>query len=86
MPTHKPRTTIYLEPELFQALEQRAKQEKRTMSNLCNLLMEQAMEIWLKTHTVTNPIPDRPEDRQPTAATKATVAKAKGGKASKGAS
>ncbi|NJR19983.1 MAG: ribbon-helix-helix protein, CopG family [Calothrix sp. CSU_2_0] len=48
VPTKKPRTTIYLEPELMQALEERAKQEKRTVSNLCNLLLEQAMSEWLK--------------------------------------
>lgn len=47
VPTKKPRTTIYLEPELMQALEQRAKEEKRTVSNLCNLLIEQAMNEWL---------------------------------------
>jgi excinuclease UvrABC nuclease subunit len=43
-----PRTTIYLEPELMEALEERAKQEKRTVSNMCNLLLEQAMSEWLK--------------------------------------
>ena len=43
-----PRKTIYLEPELMQALEERAKEEKRTVSNLCNLLIEQAMNEWLK--------------------------------------
>ncbi|MFH7029358.1 MAG: ribbon-helix-helix protein, CopG family [Heteroscytonema crispum UTEX LB 1556] len=48
VPTKKPRTTIYLEPELMEALEERAKQEKRTVSNLCNLLLEQAMSEWLK--------------------------------------
>ncbi|WP_245912369.1 ribbon-helix-helix domain-containing protein [Brunnivagina elsteri] len=48
MPTKKPRTTIYLEPELMEALEERAKQEKRTVSNMCNLLLEQAMSEWLK--------------------------------------
>ena len=48
VPTKKPRTTIYLEPELYQALEERAKEEKRTISNLCNLLIEQAMSEWLK--------------------------------------
>ena len=47
VPTKKPRTTIYLEPELMQALEERAKEEKRTVSNLCNLLIEQAMNEWL---------------------------------------
>lgn len=48
VPTKKPRTTIYLEPELMQALEERAKEEKRTVSNLCNLLIEQNMNEWLK--------------------------------------
>jgi hypothetical protein len=48
VPTKKPRTTIYLEPELMQAIEERAKDEKRTVSNLCNLLLEQAMNEWLK--------------------------------------
>ncbi|AFZ01548.1 ribbon-helix-helix domain-containing protein [Calothrix sp. PCC 6303] len=48
VPTKKPRTTIYLEPELMEALEERAKQEKRTVSNMCNLLLEQAMSEWLK--------------------------------------
>lgn len=48
VPTKKPRTTIYLEPDLMEALERRAKEEKRTVSNLCNLLIEQAMNDWLK--------------------------------------
>lgn len=48
VPTKKPRTTIYIEPELMQALEKRAKKEKRTISNLCNLLIEQAMNEWLE--------------------------------------
>lgn len=48
VPTKKPRTTIYIDPELFQALEERAKEEKRTISNLCNLIIEQEMEGWLK--------------------------------------
>jgi hypothetical protein len=47
VPTQKPRTTIYLEPELFEALQERAKEEKRTVSNLSNLLIEQAMKAWL---------------------------------------
>ena len=47
VPTKKPRTTIYLEAEIMQALEERAKEEKRTISNLCNLLIEQAMNEWL---------------------------------------
>ncbi len=48
VPTKKPRTTIYLDPELMKSLEERAKEEKRTVSNLCNLLIEQAMNEWLK--------------------------------------
>ncbi|WP_449416166.1 ribbon-helix-helix domain-containing protein [Phormidium nigroviride] len=48
VPTNKPRTTIYLEPEIFKALEDRAKAEKRSISNLCNLLIEQAMLGWIQ--------------------------------------
>jgi hypothetical protein len=32
----------------MQALKERAKEEKRTASNLCNLLLGQAMNEWLK--------------------------------------
>jgi len=68
VPTSKPRTTIYLAPELFQALERRAKEERRTMSNLCNLLIEDAMQVWLDA----NP----PESKDPPAAkTSATQTK-----------
>ena len=59
VPTAKPRTTIYLTPELFQALERRAKEERRTMSNLCNLLIEDAMQVWLD---------ENPESKDPPAA------------------
>ena len=59
VPTAKPRTTIYLAPELFQALERRAKEERRTMSNLCNLLIEDAMQVWLD---------ENPESKDPPAA------------------
>ncbi|WP_333355699.1 ribbon-helix-helix domain-containing protein [Microcoleus sp. B3-A4] len=69
MATDKPRTTIYLEPELFQALERRAKEEKRSMSNLCNLLLEQEMRIWL----ANNP-EDPPEVKPSSTRTKATTA------------
>ena len=48
VPTNKPRTTKYLEPEIFKALEDRAKAEKRSISNLCNLLIEQAMTGWIQ--------------------------------------
>lgn len=72
MATDKPRTTIYLEPELFQALERRAKQEKRSMSNLCNLLLEQEMRIWLDNNPEVTP-----EAKTSTAQTKATAAKTK---------
>jgi hypothetical protein len=69
--TDKPRTTIYLEPELFQALERRAKEEKRSMSNLCNLLLEQEMRIWLDNNPEVTP------EAKSTARTKATAAKTK---------
>ena len=71
MATDKPRTTIYLEPELFQALERRAKQEKRSMSNLCNLLLEQEMRIWLDNNPEVTP------EAKSTPQTKATAAKTK---------
>jgi hypothetical protein len=54
VPTKKPRTTIYLEAEIMQALEERAKEEKRTISNLCNLLIEQAMNEWLNQRKLQN--------------------------------
>jgi len=69
--TDKPRTTIYLEPELFQALERRAKQEKRSMSNLCNLLLEQEMRIWLDNNPEVTP------EAKSTARTKTTAARTK---------
>ena len=71
MATDKPRTTIYLEPELFQALERRAKQEKRSMSNLCNLLLEQEMRIWLDNNPEVTP------EAKSTARTKTTAARTK---------
>ena len=43
-----PRKTIYLEPKTLEALKQRANKEKRTVSNLCNLLIEQEMSEWLE--------------------------------------
>lgn len=67
--TDKPRTTIYLEPELFQALERRAKEEKRSMSNLCNLLLEQEMKIWLDNNPEVTP-----ETKTSVARTKSTTA------------
>jgi len=60
-----------LEPELFQALERRAKQEKRSMSNLCNLLLEQEMRIWLDNNPEVTP------EAKSTARTKTTAAKTK---------
>jgi len=63
VPTPKPRTTIYLEPELYEALERRAKEERRSISNLCNLLIEVAMQVWLNE----NPSDPEPEPEPPTA-------------------
>src|SRR6476660_274950 len=54
VPTPKPRTTIYLAPELYEALERRAKEERRSISNLCNILIEDAMAVWLDS----NPTPE----------------------------
>jgi hypothetical protein len=71
--TDKPRTTIYLEPELFQALERRAKEEKRSMSNLCNLLLEQEMRIWLDNNPEVTPEAKSTARTKATTATKATA-------------
>ena len=52
-------------------------------------LLEEALKILIELKDKTNSLPltaDHTDDRQPTAATKATAAKAKRGKASKGAS
>jgi hypothetical protein len=76
VPTQKPRTTIYLEPELFQALEERAKEEKRTISNLCNLLIEQAMKAWLEQQPrLSQPIAFPSTERTETAPSPAAKAK-----------
>jgi len=50
-------------------LERRAKEERRSISNLCNILIEDAMQIWLET----NPPPE-PKD-SPAAKTSATPTK-----------
>lgn len=76
VPTPKPRTTIYLDPELYQALERRAKEERRSISNLCNILIEDAMQIWLET----NP---PPEPKDSPAAKPTTASKTKRSKISK---
>jgi len=74
VPTPKPRTTIYLEPELFDALERRAKEERRSVSNLCNLLIEVAMQTWFNE----NPSEPEPEPTaKPAAKTKTAAARAK---------
>ena len=67
VPTPKPRTTLYIAPDLYDALQRRAKDERRSISNLCNILIEDAMQLWLDA----NP----PEFKDP-----ATTAKAKGGR------
>ena len=58
MPTPKPRTTIYIEPELYEALQRRAKEERRSISNLCNILIEDAMTVWLETNPTPEPKPE----------------------------
>ena len=52
---------------MYDALQRRAKDERRSISNLCNILIEDAMQLWLDA----NP----PEFKDP-----ATTAKAKGGR------
>ena len=70
------RPTLYIAPELYEALQRRAKEERRSISNLCNILIEDAMQVWLDA----NP----PEPKDPTTAVKpaakSAAAKAKGGK------
>lgn len=84
MATDKPRTTIYLEPELFQALERRAKEDKRSMSNLCNLLLEQEMRIWLDNNPEVTPETKTSVARtKSTTAVKSTPAATRRGRASK---
>lgn len=75
MPTPKPRTTIYIEPELYETLQRRAKEERRSISNLCNILIEDAMTVWLEN----NPEPE-PPTAKPAAKTKPAAAKTKGAK------
>lgn len=76
VPTPNPTTTLYIEPDLYEALQRRAKEERRSISNLCNILIEDAMQVWLDA----NP----PEPKDPTTAVKpaakSAAAKAKEGK------
>jgi hypothetical protein len=44
MTTRKPRLTIYLSPEKKQYLEEWAEADKRTLTNLVGLLLDEAME------------------------------------------
>lgn len=44
MTTRKPRLTIYLTAEKKQYLEQWAEKDKRTLTNLVGLLIDEAME------------------------------------------
>lgn len=44
MTTRKPRLTIYLTPEKKQYLEEWAEKDKRTLTNLVGLLIDEAME------------------------------------------
>jgi hypothetical protein len=74
--TKKAKVTFTCEPNLKDDLEEWARSESRTLSNLIEMLIRQAYEI----HQERSSSTDRPDDRQPTAA------KAKRGKASKGAS
>lgn len=44
MTTRKPRLTIYLTPEKKQYLEEWAEKDKRTLTNLVGLVLDEAME------------------------------------------
>jgi hypothetical protein len=44
MTTRKPRLTIYLSPEKKQYLEEWAEADRRTLTNLVGLLLDEAME------------------------------------------
>ncbi|MEG4281073.1 hypothetical protein QUA62_26960 [Microcoleus sp. MON1_C1] len=81
--TKKAKVTFTCEPNLKDDLEEWARSESRTLSNLVEMLIRQAYE---ERSSSTDRLSDRTDGPQPTAAKPATAAKAKGGKASKGAS
>lgn len=80
--TKKAKVTFTCEPNLKDGLEEWARSESRTLSNLIEMLIRQAYEI----HHESSSSVDRPDDPQPTESGTATAAKAKRGKESKEAS
>jgi hypothetical protein len=80
--TKKAKVTFTCEPNLKDDLEEWARSESRTLSNLIEMLIRQAYEE--RSSSLDRPS-DRPPDPQPTQAKPATAAKAKRGKASKSA-
>jgi hypothetical protein len=81
--TKKAKVTFTCEPNLKDDLEEWARSESRTLSNLIEMLIRQAYEE--RSSSLDRPS-DRTDDPQPTEARSTTPAKAKPGKASKGAS
>ena len=88
MPSDKPRITLYLDTQDMEALGAWAGREFLTVPQLTRVVVKRAIAEYLKQHPLETVVvtPDRTDDRQPTAATKATAAKAKRGKASKSGS
>ena len=81
--TKKAKVTFTCEPNLKDDLEEWARSESRTLSNLVEMLIRQAYK---ERSSSTDRPSNRTDDQQPTEAKPATAAKAKRGKASKGAS
>jgi len=77
--TKKAKVTFTCEPNLKEDLEEWARSESRTLSNLIEMLIRQAYEI----HQERSSSTDHPDDPQPTESKPASAAKAKRGKVSK---
>jgi len=55
VPTSKDSITVYLEPEIHDALKEWAKQRKRSKSFVAAELIEDAVKAWLKQQEKENP-------------------------------
>ena len=87
MPSDKPRVTLYLDKQEMEVLTAWAGQEFLTVPQLTRVVVKRAIAEYLKQHPLESVADaDRPDGPPPTQAKPATAAKAKGGKASKGAS
>ena len=87
MPSNKPRVTLYFDKQEMEVLEAWAGQEFLTVPQLTRVVVKRAIAEYLKQHPLESVADaDRPTAAKATVAKPATAAKAKGGKASKGAS